>query len=58
MLFDQLGIEEDGDLRLHEYVDIVGEGLIRVVDHRRLGDQGARSWMAKRNKKKVRKVGE
>jgi len=53
VLFDQLGIEEDGDVRLHEYVDTVGGDLIRVVDHRRLGDQGARSWIAKGKKKKL-----
>ena len=54
-LFDQLGIEADADVHLHEYVDTVGGGLIRAVEHRRLGDQGARSWMTK--KKKVRKLG-
>jgi Ca2+-binding EF-hand superfamily protein len=59
VLFDQLGIEEDGDVRLHEYVDTVGGDLIRVVDHRRLGDQGARSWMTKgRRKTVVRKIGD
>ena len=56
-LFSQLGIEDNSDVRLHEYVDDVGGDLIRVVEHRRLGDQGARSWMVKNNNnKKVRSL--
>ena len=44
ILFRNLGIRETDDVHLHKYVDQVGGDLIRVVDHRRLRDQGARSW--------------
>jgi len=38
LIFKSLGIMEDGDVNIHQYVDTVADGFIRVVDHRRIGD--------------------
>ena len=51
ILFGNLGIQDKDDVHLHEYVDQVGGDLIRVVDHRRLRDQGARSWQRRLSEK-------
>jgi Ca2+-binding EF-hand superfamily protein len=38
MIFNSLGIMEDADVNVHQYVDTVSDGFIRVIDHRRIGD--------------------
>jgi Ca2+-binding EF-hand superfamily protein len=38
LIFQSLGIMEDADVNVHQYVDVVSDGFIRVVQHRRVGD--------------------
>jgi Ca2+-binding EF-hand superfamily protein len=42
IIFQALGIMDDGDVNVHEYVDVVSDGLVRVVKHRRIDDTGYR----------------
>ena len=52
LIFKSLGIMEDGDVNIHQYVDTVADGFIRVVDHRRIGDDYRKKIKQVKNRSK------
>ena len=52
IIFQALGIMDDGDVNVHEYVDVVSDGFVRVVEHRRIDDTGYRVGRTQKNRLK------
>ena len=49
-IFETLGLTEEGDVNIHHYVDIVADGFIKIVNHRKISDNGYRNKMKIKNK--------
>ena len=49
IIFQSLGIMEDADVNIHQYIDVVSDGFLRVVDHKRVGDNYHRKKLTQKS---------